>query len=329
MAGVQYLKGLNQNILPAAMHDLPAMYARVHDIIATMASRCFLPDGNTRTYPKPPTLTDLEVIALAATAEALEIDSENLLYAKLLDYPDFLPQRCGRQAFNRRRRRLRRYIDHVNATLADWLDNGQELLMVDSMPIETVRITRADKSRACRDPHQDVWLADKTYHSSTKRWIMGYKLHAIFTSSGIYVEHVVRPASQHDLTVLRELIDLRARTRRTSAEAAPAGRQSLRLRARTTAVRRGVRHRPTSHSKENSKDWKPWPIDWIHGRRYIETIFSQLCDETRAKVNRAKRFAGLNTRISTKLLIRTIKQFVNHHTGRSINQTKYCWMPVT
>ena len=316
------------------MHDLPAMYARILDIVASSAEACFRPDGNTRAYPKPPKLTDLEVIALASTAESLEVDSENLLWAKLRDYPDFLPHRCGRQAFNRRRRRLRRQIDLVNATIADWLDPETESLVVDSMPLETVRITRADQSHACRRPKFDAQCADKTYHASTKRWICGYKIHAIFTASGIYVEHVVRPASHHDLTVFRELTDLaeddalesglvnRLRDRLILADKAY-GSAEVQLQFFQTfgADLQAI-------PKENATDWKPWPSGWTLTRRYVETVFSQLCDEVRAKLNRAKRFAGLNTRISTKLLVRTIKQFVNHHSGRPINQTKYCWLPL-
>ena len=208
MAGDQYLKGLNHKDLPPAMHDLPAMYARVTDIVRAGAVDCFAADGNARTYPHPPKLTDREVVCLAVTAEALECDSENTFYAKLDSYEGFLPHRCGRQSFNRRRRRLRPLIDEVNQALAAFMDDGSELLTVDSMPIETTRVTNASQSRACRRPELDALCADKTYHASTKRWIVGYKLHAIFTTSGIYVEHVLRPASRHDLTVFKELVAL-------------------------------------------------------------------------------------------------------------------------
>ena len=61
-------------------------------------------------------------------------------------------------------------------------------------------------------------------------------------------------------------------------------------------------------------------------RGYIETVFAQCVDEVKMKLNRAKRFSGINARVSTKLLARTIKQFVNYHTGRPLNQTKYCWL---
>ena len=77
--------------------------------------------------------------------------------------------------------------------------------------------------------------------------------------------------------------------------------------------------------KDNAADYAPWPTEWKIARRYIETVFSQLCDEVRVKRNLAKRFRGINARVSTKLLTRTIKQFFNYHTGTPINQTKHCW----
>ena len=80
--------------------------------------------------------------------------------------------------------------------------------------------------------------------------------------------------------------------------------------------------------KKNSKAWKHWPIDWTQGRRHIDIIFTQLYDKARAKINSAKRLANLNTRISTKLLLCTIKMFITGHTGRYINQTTHCCLPV-
>lgn len=332
MAGDQYLKGLNHKDLPPAMHDLPAIYARVTDIVRAGAVDCFADDGNARTYPHPPKLTDREVVCLAVTAEALECDSENTLYAKLASYEGFLPHRCGRQSFNRRRRRLRPLIDEVNRALAAFMDDGSELLTVDSMPIETVRVTNASQSRACRRPELDALCADKTYHASTKRWIVGYKLHAIFTASGIYVEHVLRPASHHDLTVLREITDL-------PADDMLGEPLTTRLTHRRVLGDKGYISAPVQLSfadnlgvdlqaipKDNDLKATLWPFEWRRARRYVETVFSQLCDEVRVKRNLAKRFTGINTRVSTKLLVRTVKQFLNYHTGRPINQTKHCWL---
>ena len=313
------------------MHDLPTMYRRVLDILTAAAPELFPHGGNARRYPAPPKLSDLEVVALATTAEALEIDSERLLYAKLGDYPGLFGDPGHRASFNRRRRRLHRLIDQANARLAAWIEEPQEALVTDSMPIETVRITRANASKACRRPDRDALCADKTYHASTRRWICGYKLHAIFTASGVYVDHVLRPASRHDLPVLVELA--------TSALEMPID-ETLRSRLRDALLLGDKGYVSKSAQltffdafgadlraipRANARDWKPWPPAWKRARAGIETVFSQLVDEVKIKLNRAKRYAGLRTRVATKLLVRTVKQFVNFHTGHPINQTKHCW----
>ena len=58
-------------------------------------------------------------------------------------------------------------------------------------------------------------------------------------------------------------------------------------------------------------------------RKRIETTVSRCCDEDRKKVNRAKRFAGLEARVTTKLLARTLRQLVNYKRGRPIAGTKH------
>ena len=77
--------------------------------------------------------------------------------------------------------------------------------------------------------------------------------------------------------------------------------------------------------RTNATDWKPWPVDYIRARANIETVFSQLVDEVRIEHNRAKRYTGIRVRVATKLLVRSVEQFVNFHTGRPINQTKHSW----
>ena len=310
------------------MHDLPAMYAPCSDVIAAQANDLFDDAGNARRYPHPPKLSDRECIALAVTAEALGIDSELQLFARLRDCPELLPHRCSRQRFNARRRGLTRVIDRCLRTVSEFLDADGEHLVVDSMPIPTASIKRERRSRACRRPERDAYCADKTYHASTGHYVLGYKLHLTVTTSGVYAEHVVRPASYHDARVLAELPEAHADGALPDEIASRyAGRHLLADRgydahqlrldfdecfgATLAAIMRASR-----------RDWAPYDPWLRRWRRYIETVFSQLCDEVAMKVNRAKRFAGLDARVSTKLLTRTVKQWINYHTGRPLNQTK-------
>lgn len=315
------------------MHDLPAMYAHFYDALAATGEQCFDHDGNHFRYRNPPKLSDREVIALACTAEALECDSENLLFAKLRDYPDLLAHRGSRQRYNVRRRRLHDLIDVCLRTVSAWIDDDpREALLTDSMPIPTASVKRESRSRACRRPGLDAQLADKTYHPSSGSWVLGFKLHLITTASGVYVDHVLRPASEHDARVFAELaacaddgvlpdvIRERLAGRLVLADKGYVGDQLALDFARAfdgAAV--------DTPSRSNATAWRAQHPAFRRARRYVETVFAQACDEVRMKVNRAKRYSGLRARVVTKLLTRTIKQWVNYHTGKPLNQTKH-WL---
>jgi len=311
------------------MHDLPAMYDHFFSIIEAVTEQCFDDRGNYYKYSNPPKLSDLEVVALACCAEALEIDSENLLYSKLDSYPKFLAHRCRRQRYNARRRHLNDLIDLCLRKASVWIDEYSEALMTDSMPIPTASIKRESRSRACRRPEFDIQIADKTYHASSGSFMIGFKLHLITTVSGVYVDHVIRPASHHDAKVFSELAeaamdgalpdDLHARleSRLLLADRGYLGKQ-LKLDYATE-----FKGELKAVFRSNSKDWEPTNPYHKRARRYIETVFSQLSDEVRMKINRAKRYSGLAARVSTKLLTRTLKQWVNYHAGKSLNQTKH------
>ena len=63
--------------------------------------------GNISRRGVVPKFSDLEVVALNLTAEALSIDSENLLFNKLnSDYKDDFPHLISRRQYNDRRKLL-------------------------------------------------------------------------------------------------------------------------------------------------------------------------------------------------------------------------------
>lgn len=314
------------------MHDLTAIYNHVHHVIKLTAAHYFDEDGNAQLYPRSPKFSDLELITLAITAECFGCDSENLLYYILAtDYPGFLDHRPHRANFNRRRRRHTALINTINAHISGSIDLEAEGLVTDSVPVPTAEAKRESRSRACRNPGLDALCANKTYHASLGKWYVGYKLHLIETESGLYVDHVITPASWGDTTALSELIEAqnsgglpdelykRLTGRRLLADK---GYDSDQLRL---AFDEDLDMTLSAPMRENRKDWLLYPFSLNIRRKSIETTFSQLCDEMRLKLNRAKRFSGLCARVATKLLARTIKQWINYQMGRPLRQTKHCF----
>ncbi len=199
------------------------------------------------------------------------------------------------------------------------------------MPIPTAGVERERRSRACRRADVDAQCADKASHAPSGTYVLGYKLHPIATTSGVYVDHVLRPASQHDARVFAGLAEFpsggvlpddlarRLRGRHVLADRAHDGEQ-LRL-----GLARESGGALEAAYRSNDGRWEPTDPYHRRARRYIETVFSRACDEVRVKRNLAERYAGLAVRVGTKLLTRTIKQWVNYHTGKPLNRTKH-WL---
>lgn len=75
--------------------------------------------------------------------------------------------------------------------------------------------------------------------------------------------------------------------------------------------------------RSNQKDFKPQPYILKRCRKRIEIIFSQLCDQFMLKRNYAMTFAGLGTKIISKVTGPTLLQYINKQNGRPKNKIKY------
>jgi hypothetical protein len=62
------------------MHNLTTNIARFREILIQAYGADNLYDGNFRRYPNSPKASDIEIVAIAIAAEAMEIESENNLF---------------------------------------------------------------------------------------------------------------------------------------------------------------------------------------------------------------------------------------------------------
>ena len=85
------------------MHNFIASFVKILDIYKHFAGNRVNELGNIPRRGAVPKFTDLEVIALSATAEARGIDSENLLFKRLeAEKGDLLPNLISRRQYNQR-----------------------------------------------------------------------------------------------------------------------------------------------------------------------------------------------------------------------------------
>ncbi|GBU08789.1 hypothetical protein AwDysgo_21200 [Bacteroidales bacterium] len=88
------------------MHNLKANFDKILEHLTPFAKKMVNEHGNILRCGAVPKFSDLEVVALSITAEALSIDSENFLFEKLKEYKNEFPNLISRCQYNQRRKKL-------------------------------------------------------------------------------------------------------------------------------------------------------------------------------------------------------------------------------
>jgi hypothetical protein len=120
------------------MHNLLANYEKILEVLREISPETLLPYQ--RRVPK---LSDLELISLVLTSEYMSIDSENHFFRLL---PSCLNDRVERSVYNRRRRRLFPYLEHIRRQLSNRLSEFENYFIIDSMPLEVCKLSRSSRS---------------------------------------------------------------------------------------------------------------------------------------------------------------------------------------
>ena len=299
LIGNQYFKEITTNLKITDMHDLKAIYNKVKTCLKSTSKEYFVYGENTRFYPNPPKMTDLEVISLAITAECTQLDSENYLWSKIAsDYPKWYVRLSHRTRFNMRRKQLRDLIVQCMSAISDFLCDAlnEDTLIIDSMPISICHLAREKRSTICRKSTDEV-IANKGFNASLKSYFIGYKLHLITTSTGIYRDILITPANTPDNVFLKVLNidDTHLRGYTMLGDKGYVGKQ-LQLDLKDILdITMSVPYR------KNQKDYTKYPFHLKLKRKTIETVFSQYVDEFMIKRNYTKSFDGLEIRICTKV----------------------------
>lgn len=137
-----------------------AQFDRILSICKLFSPLAFNSQGNLP-HPGPiPACSDIEIIALSLFQSLLSIESECRFFSTLRFLLPGFSVKLSRRNFNSRRRRLTQFIEIIRKRLSQFLcaNTGDSLLIIDSMPIETCRYSRAASSRIFRTlpPHMVI-----------------------------------------------------------------------------------------------------------------------------------------------------------------------------
>jgi len=298
------------------MHNLKANYDKILPFVKLHLVGRVTPEGNIFRRGTKPKMSDCEVIALSLVAEALSIDSENLLFSKLkAEYSADFPQLISRSNYNVRRRALRLQVAYLQAKISVSLESPDQPLIVDSVPLPVCKLARAARAKICRD---DPEKAPKIgYCAAHKQYYYGYKLHVLVSAQGVPLDARVTSANVHDvgyLAVLKETV-------RDYVLIADKGYISQSYK---TDLFTFANVELATPSRSNMTPNPSWTTAKRKQRKVIETRFSQLCDQFMLHRNYAKSVVGLLARINAKICAVTILQYYNVFVSkRPIAQIKH------
>ena len=260
---------------------------------------------------RQPKLKDIELIAINLTSEYLSVDSECQLFRIL---PEFLKHKIERSVYNRRKRKLFFAIDFLRNEICEKLIEFENYFVVDSMPLEVVKLSRSNSSKICKE---DFFSApNRGFCASQNMHFYGYKIHAICSVEGVFKSFDISKASVHDIHYLKDL-------KNQFSDCVILGDKGYLSADYQLDLFESKRIKLEVPMRKNQDNYKKQAYIFRKKRKRIETLFSQLCDQFMIRRNYAKTFDGFKTRILSKLTALTLIQYINKFIfNRNINNLK-------
>ena len=174
------------------MYNFCAKFRQILDICKRHSENLVNSLGNVPRVGVVPRFSDLEVIALSLTAEALGIDSENYLFHQLSICEEELPNLIPRRQYNDRRKQTAGLCEEIRKRIVEGIDGGEDCFIVDSKPIE---VCKPSRSKRCAMGRGDNGRAPSYgYCASQRRRYYGYKLHGPAGTSSVFHSYDITSA---------------------------------------------------------------------------------------------------------------------------------------
>lgn len=185
------------------MYNFFAKFGKILDVCKHFSKDLVNEHGNMPRRGVVPKFSDLEVIALALTAETESIDSESRLFSMLKSHRDLMPNLISRRQYNDRRKYTAGLCEDIRKRLVGVIDGGEDYFCIDSKPIEVCRLSRGKRCKMGRTTPDTA--PNFGYCASQGVYYFGYKLHALTGLSGIVHSYDLSKASVHDLHYLNDI----------------------------------------------------------------------------------------------------------------------------
>jgi len=288
------------------MNNFKANYEKILEILTSITEKERFLRQN-----RKPKLKDIELIAMNLTAEYMSIDSECQLFRVL---PISLRNRIERSVYNRRKRKLFFAIELIRIELSKRFNEFEDYFVVDSMPLEVVKLSRSSRSKICKEEFYSS--PNRGFCASQNMHYYGYKIHAICSVEGVFKSFDISKASVHDIHYLKDI-------KLQLNDCVVLGDKGYLSADYQLDLFESKRIKLEVPLRKNQHNYKKQTYIFRKKRKRIETLFSQLCDQFMVRRNYAKSFQGFKTRILSKLTALTVIQYINKFVfDRNINNLK-------
>jgi len=288
------------------MNNFRANYKIILEVLRTITTK-----EDFLIQRRKPKLKDIELIAMNLTAEYMGIDSECQLFR---DIPSCLKLKIDRSVYNRRKRKLFFAVEFIRNELSNKFTEFENYFVVDSMPLEVVKLSRSNRSKICKEAFYSS--PNKGFCASQNMHFYGYKIHAVCSIEGVFKSFDISKASVHDIHYLNDIKD----QFNDCVILGDKGYLSADIQLDLFESKQIKLEVPM---RKNQHNYKKQAYVFRKKRKRIETLFSQLCDQFMIRRNYAKTFQGFKTRILSKLTSLTVIQYINKFIfDRNINNLK-------
>jgi len=288
------------------MNNFGAKYEKILEVLSTITKK-----EDFLIQKRKPKLKDIELIAMNLTAEYMGIDSECQLFR---DIPSFLKAKIERSVYNRRKRKLFFAIEFIRKELSNKFTEFENYFIVDSMPLEVVKLSRSTRSKICKEAFYTS--PNKGFCASQNMHYYGYKIHAVCSIEGVFKSFDISKASVHDIHYLNDL-------KNQFNDCVILGDKGYLSADIQLDLFESKQIKLEVPMRKNQYNYEKQAYIFRKKRKRIETLFSQLCDQFMIRRNYAKTFQGFKTRILSKLTSLTVIQYINKFIfDRNINNLK-------
>ena len=273
--------------------------------------------GNLQHCGRKPRCADVEIIALSLFQKFLSIDSECLFFDTLQSIlPDFAIRVGSRRNYNARRHHLVYLIEKIRARIVKSIsdDVSGAIRLIDSMPIEVCRYSRAKSCRILKDNEQSALTFG--YCATQLQLYFGYKLHCVCSASGIIHRYDLSQAHHHDINYLHDVKD-------EFSNCVLIGDKGYRSNPWRLTLFEYAGIELATPCRQNERIQYTMPEDYQRLRKRVEVVFSQLVDQFSIRKSYAKSQRGLFLKVISKVTLFTLLQYINHQEKRSLCQLRY------